>query len=81
MNTITDIKAKILSYMGNMDLDAMTLMDISLYTDILRRVSDINEKPYLETLMETMGRGFNNCSTEKTSEATGFALGLAGGAL
>ncbi len=81
MYTITDVKTKILSRMGSFDLETMSLMDISLYVDILRRVSDINEKPYLETLMETMKHGFNNCSTEKTNAETGYALGLAGGAL
>lgn len=81
MTTITDIRTKVLSHMADMDLGSMTLMDISLYVDILRRVSDISEKPYLETLMDTMKQGFNNCSTEKPSEAVGCALGLAGGAL
>lgn len=81
MANITTIRTKVLSHMADMDLGSMTLMDISLYVDILRRVSDISEKPYLETIMETMKQGFNNCSTDVVSEDKALALGFTGGAL
>lgn len=81
MANITTIRTKVLSHMADMDLGSMTLMDISLYVDILRRVSDISEKPYLETIMETMKQGFNNCSTDVVSKDKALALGFTGGAL
>ena len=81
MATISDIRSKVLSRMADMDLSDMSLVDLSMYVDVLRRVSDITEKPYMETLMDALGGSFNSCSTAKTSPAEGFALGLVGGGL
>ena len=79
MVTISDIRNKVLSHMAEMDLSDMSMMDISAYVDVLRRVSDITEKPYMETLMDAMKQGFNSCSTEKSKPMEGLALGLAAG--
>lgn len=75
MATITEVKTKMLDRLDAMDLENMTLMDASLYVDVLRKLSDISEKSYMETLMETMEKGFG----KSHSMAEPVALGLATG--
>lgn len=80
MANVADIKNKILVHMVDMNLENMTIEELSAYTDVLRRVSDISEKPYMETLVDAMHKGF--CADKTvTPEATGLALGLTGGGL
>ena len=81
MTSVKDIRNKVLGYMADMDLAGMSLKDLSEYVDVLRKVSDISEKPYVETLMDAVRQGFDSCSTEKSNPAAGYALGLAGGGL
>ena len=78
MANVADIKNKILVHMVDMNLENMTIEELSAYTDVLRRVSDISEKPYMETLVDAMHKGFCADKTDGT-ETTGLALGLAGG--
>lgn len=81
MVNVADIKSKILAHMANANLESMTIEELSAYADVLRRISDISEKPYMETLIDTMHKGF--CADKNTNalDATGIALGLAGGGL
>lgn len=59
MATVNEIKAKLLDKLAAVDMDKMTLADAGQYVEILRRLSEINEKSYMEVLTEMMGKGFN----------------------
>jgi hypothetical protein len=75
MATITEVKAKMLDKLNSMDLEHMTIMDASLYVDVLRKLSDISEKTYIESLMETMEKGFGKTNPMPKPMAVGYALG------
>lgn len=58
MATITEIKQKMLNKMNEMDLDRMTLADAGQYVMVLRTLSEIQDKPYHEALMDVIHNGF-----------------------
>lgn len=79
MATITDVKAKALDKLYAMDLENVSLMDVSMYVDILRRLSDIGEKSCMETLVETMEKSFGKNQPAAELPITGCVLGGVGG--
>lgn len=81
MANVANIKTKILARMDNMDLESMSLEDLSNYVEVLRRVSDISEKPYMETLLDTMNKGFCADKNASITESAALSLGLTGGGL
>ena len=78
MATITDVKAKALDKLYAMDLENVSLMDVSMYVDILHRLSDIGEKSYMETLVETMEKSFGKNQPAAELPTTGCVLGGVG---
>ncbi len=62
--TVADVKNRMLDKLAEMDLDSMTLMDANLYADVLKKLSDINEKSYTEIMADVFSRGINSCSSE-----------------
>lgn len=54
MVTLAEIKQNMLNKLSEMDLDRMTLVDAGQYVTVLRTLSEIQEKSYYETLMDTL---------------------------
>ena len=46
------LKGKLLETLDSIDKDKLSLMDLRLYVDILKAVSEIQTKSYTETLAE-----------------------------
>ena len=56
---IATLKEKLLETLDSIDKDKLSLMDLRLYTDILKTASEIQTKSYAETMAEMM----NGCHT------------------
>lgn len=61
---VSILKDKLLMTMDSIDKDKLSLMDLRLYADILKTVSEIQTKSYAETMAEMMN-GFH-VSTPQT---------------
>lgn len=55
---VNTLKEKLLATMDSIDKDKLSLMDLRLYVDILKTVSEIQTKSYAETMAEMMN-GFH----------------------
>lgn len=55
---VSTLKNKLLETLDSIDKDKLSLMDLQLYANILRTVSEIQDKSYAETMAE-MVSGFH----------------------
>lgn len=55
---VNTLKEKLLATLDGIDKDKLSLMDLRLYADILKTVSEIQAKTYAETMAEIMN-GFH----------------------
>lgn len=56
--TIEQAKTNLLAILESMDKDKFSLADLQLYANILRTISEIQTKSYMECLSETLSGGF-----------------------
>lgn len=56
--TIEQAKTNLLLTLESMDKDKLSLGDLQLYANILRTISEIQSKSYMECLAETFSGGF-----------------------
>lgn len=75
MATVSEIKARMLEKLASVDLDKMTLADANQYVDILRKLAEMNEKSYTETLTDMLSAGFNGCRAGYEPFKLGMAVG------
>lgn len=61
MATVSEVKNMMLDKLAEMDLDKLTLMDANVFVDVLKKLSDINEKSYSEIMAEAFAHGMNSC--------------------
>lgn len=54
MDVLT-LKNKLMETLDGIDKDKLTLMDLRMYADILKTVSEIQAKSFSEVMAETMG--------------------------
>lgn len=53
MATMADVKNKVLEKMMAMDLESMSFEEVEKYVFTLRTLSDVNDKGYMEMLLDT----------------------------
>lgn len=51
---VMTLKNKLMETLDGIDKDKLTLMDLRMYADILKTVSEIQVKSYAEVMAETM---------------------------
>ncbi len=51
---VEQVKKNLLNTLDSIDRDKLSLLDLKLYAEILRTVSEIQAKSYLETMTEAM---------------------------
>ncbi len=56
--TTENLKNELLTTLGSIDKNKLSLPDLRLYADILKTVSEIQEKNYFETLTGIFSNGF-----------------------
>lgn len=56
--TILEAKENLLVTLESMDKEKLSLMDLQIYANILKTVSEIQTKSYMECLGETLAGGF-----------------------
>lgn len=56
--TIEQAKNNLLLTLESMDKDKLSLGDLQLYANILRTISEIQTKSYMECITETLSGGF-----------------------
>lgn len=56
--TVEQVKQSVLETLDGVDKDKLNLNELALYAQILKTVSEIQGKDYLERLTETMANGF-----------------------
>lgn len=54
MITVLDVKTKMLEKLAAMDLEHMNLMEAGQYAMVLRTLSEINDKDYMDDLLKTL---------------------------
>ena len=58
MTTTENLKNELLDTIGSIDKNKLSLLDLKMYADILKTVSEIQEKSYFDTMAEVMSGGF-----------------------
>lgn len=53
---VETLKNKLIDTLDGIDKDKLTLMDLKMYADILKTVSEIQAKSYAEALAEMLGK-------------------------
>ncbi len=53
--SITDLKNDLLNTLDSIDKEKLSLPDLQLYASVLKSVSEITEKPYMDTLIQSFG--------------------------
>lgn len=62
---VATLKNKLIETLDAIDKDKLTMMDLRMYADILKTVSEIQTKSYAEVMAETMGC-FHNPAPQPT---------------
>ena len=75
MVTILDVKTKALEKMMDMDLDPVSLEEMDKYVNILRTLTDVGDKGYMEKLFDTVAASGLAKSTNNTTDKCGYAIG------
>ncbi len=74
MANIPDVKQKLLNRLMEMDLSNVSIFELGQYVGVLKALSDINEKPYMDTLTEMMA----NIGKPKETSPLGIGYTLGG---
>lgn len=56
--SIENLKEDLLKTLNSIDKDKLSLPDLKMYADILKTVSEIQEKSYFETMTSMLSGGF-----------------------
>lgn len=73
MATVSEVKAKMLDRLMEMDISSVSISELKQHADVLKILSDVNEKTYSETLVE-MAEKMN--ASRQTETPIGGLLGI-----
>jgi hypothetical protein len=54
-----EIKAKLVETIKAIDVDKLSLYDLSIYMDIVKKLQELDSKSYFDTLASIMASGLN----------------------
>ena len=66
--TIEEARNDLLNALNSMDKDKLSLLDLKLYAETLKTLSEIQTKSYAEALAETMRFGLGGMKTPTVSD-------------